>query len=670
MNGWGKRSTRQRATILKRLVPCWSESRRSNDYRHKEFVHKAKTATEKIEMLAQREVGSAEEIIDRAKKAHEVEDHGTVISLLAEMPEKLLDDDAKAILSKARTFQSELTRLEIDTKDAIGKKNWLMAGPLLGQLLSLIPKNKDYLRLAEGVSKKLMSKGRKYSDAHQYDEALQMLDSVPEIAQSDAYRKLRTRVENLNWLSEQFPGEPFATPMLGRLAVRWTKDDDDNPDAKNWVERLSKELRESPREKGHLFPALLSEPKSWCGGSVGYLGSPTCVSGLDRNELRGSGGRINIALGLALQGLGLGRVTECFAPLKQGVFGSFKDRKKKTVWGIDIGSSGIRAVCLTMDEELNPALIDCYIDEFEVPLCRKGSAQDELETVGRSIGRFLEQKDVSQSKVWANMPASQLISRFVRMPPLADKKLKSHMESEIKQRIPIATEELAAVRWVAPLTDGTVHGRPAVIVAARQKAVEDRSDLLKSLGLEVNGLQGDALALVNFADCEFPDLLTPETDIETQSENDSVEDEKDDVESAENGEDSNENRNALVRSKTPTIAIVDAGAQKTTLVLVSSEAHWFWTIEHGGEDITSRLSKSVKKTHDEAEKLKRNVADLAHPVTDYELVERRLEEIRGRLITLLKDALDQNKRFRVDQTWCCGGGALAHQYIRKVMLAE
>ena len=83
-----------------------------------------------------------------------------------------------------------------------------------------------------------------------------------------------------------------------------------------------------------------------------------------------------------------------------------------------------------------------------------------------------------------------------------------------------------------------------------------------------------------------------------------------------------------------------------------------------------QLAKSTKLTHQEAETIKRNVADIPLTVTQYSMVEKRLDECRSRLKMLLNDATKQNSRFDVIQTWCCGGGALTHQYVRRVMLKD
>ncbi|TWT92802.1 pilus assembly protein PilM [Stieleria varia] len=632
------------------------------DYRYADLAKKAKIAAEKVQQLASREVSQASEVIQRAKEANARKDHVTVIELLSKVPTNLLDLESKSILEKATTLRDQLGSYERDAQAAIAKKDWALAGPLLDQLLQLEPDQQDYQRLARAVTKKLLSRCKKYLDAHRYDDAVSVLDSVPSIGQDDAFEKMRLSVDNLRWMAHQFEVEPYATPVLGRLAVRWTKDAPDDPSAKRWVQRLATDLKQKKREPKNPFPTLLPVVDSWCGGPLGYLGVPTCVSGLDAPEMKAAAGRMNVALGLALQGLGQGRIKEQFAP-KKGFLSSLRKKPKKC-WGIDIGASGVRAVCLAVGET-GITFTDCFIDEFDAPLCRRGSEAQHSEVIGQCITKMLESKDLADAAIWVNLPSRQLVSRFVRLPPLADKMVGPHLDNEIEARIPIPLDELIAVKWVAELEKESQHGRPATIVAARKHAVEQRIELLKGLGLDVSGMQGDAMALVNFAVCEFPELLNPTKDEKEKPKKKSKSDE-----SEPESESIAEMETTTASTKTPTIAFIDCGAEKTSVVLVSAETQWSWSIENGSEDLTSLLAKSNKVTHDDAEKLKRNPAAIQSPASQYAAVENRLAETRSRLELVFNDAQNQNDRFEIVQTWCLGGGALTHQFLRRVLLSN
>ena len=226
------------------------------DYRFKDVVQKANAAIEKIRLLANHQVGNASSTLDEAKLASESGDHVKVIELLSPIPEALLGVDGVAMLEKSKTFRSELARLETDAQQSIEKKDWLMAGSYLDQLLQFLPDQSEYRKLAKAVGKKLVSKSEKYFSAHRYGDALAYLDSVPKILHGEKYLERRQVVENVNWISEQFSDEPFATPMLGRLAVRWTKDAPDDSNAAQWVKKLATELKGISTRAGESFSKL------------------------------------------------------------------------------------------------------------------------------------------------------------------------------------------------------------------------------------------------------------------------------------------------------------------------------------------------------------------------------------------------------------------------------
>ena len=228
-----------------------------------------------------------------------------------------------------------------------------------------------------------------------------------------------------------------------------------------------------------------------------------------------------------------------------------------------------------------------------------------------------------------------------------DKHASALLTQEIEQKIPVPMNELAIASWMQRVqsAEEEIHGRPAVITAARQSVIDDRLQLFSDAGLTLTGLQADNTALANFIAYEFADVLSP-------------------------AEDDRENPNSVMDDhKTPAIVVLDCGCATTNMVIVSAETHWCWTGESGGEDLTTALARVTKTTHSEAEKLKYNPAALETPQRHYQAVEQKQDELRVRVETVLNDALKQNKRFEIVQSWCLGGGCQAHQWIRRLMTA-
>ncbi len=610
----------------------------TDDYRFADQVNQAKQAIEKVNGLQSQAQENVNDVLVRAKQAYDTGNQPLTAKLLAAIPEPMMTPDVKKLLEKVQIFSNQLLGLDQELRAAIAEKNWPLVGGLVDQLLNLTPDDAGYQQVASQVAEKLLAIARQLLAKGRYGAAVETLESVPEVSHDGTFKQLRDRADDLHWLSSQFECEPIVTPMLGRLAIRFAKEVPEDQKAQKLVKDLATQLRQGPRDPRTHFPAWHASSECAFGGRARFLTAPQSLDLSDHAVIKASPGRFYVAIGLALQGLGLGRLDDHFAK-KKGLLGGLS-RRKNRVWGIDLGNASIKAICL-QEIDGKPTVVDAFLQDYEAPLCRVGKEDEQREMLGRAVAAFLEAKadGMEGASLWANLPASKLISRFVRLPPVKDKQAAALLDQEINQKIPIPLDELATVRWIAALNDEEVHGRPAVITAARRRVVEDRLEQLKGLGLEVDGLQSDNLALVNFVAHEFAeDLVEPSDEVG--------------------------------RDQTPSVLLIDAGASATNVVVVSREAHWVWTMEAGGEDMTALVARPTKTTLGEAEKLKRNPADLPHPGKHYALVEQRQDEVRARVEAAIQDGMQQNKRFRVVQSFCCGGACLSHAWLRRMMLAQ
>ena len=479
-------------------------------------------------------------------------------------------------------------------------------------------------------------------DEGDYEAAVVDLDAIPAVAINDHIKKLGDAAANIYWLSRQFDQEPYVSPTLGRLAVRLAKETPNDPRTKKLVQQLSQQLKQAPRAPRMHLPAWKGSAKSWLGGEVGVLGLPLTIGYEGQSEFQAFAGRFNIALGLALQGLGRSRIVQDFYVKRKGLL-SIGRRRGKACWGLDIGSAAVKGVLLQEGED-GPSVIDTFFCEFEVPITRHRSDQDIRGTVQPVIEKFVEKLEGKDVPVWANLASSLTVNRFVRLPPVKDKEANTLLTQEIVNKVPIPIDELAVVRWIHDAKRQSVLGRPAIACTARRSLVMQRIELIESSGLKLAGLQSDAIALVNFAAHDFAELWQTDEPV-PEDDPDTFQD---------------------LMSKA--IVLVDCGAAATNVLLVSGEAHWNWTVDVGGQDFTNNLARAAKSVREEAEKLKRNPAALKSPANEYQGVESRLDELRSRLSMVFTDGLNQDNPFTSIQSWCSGGACQTHQWIRRVML--
>ena len=651
----------------------------AQDYRFDELASQAKQAVEKVKDLRRRAESTAEELYQKAKAAFDSNEHGDAARLVQQIPEPLRNDEAKQILANSVAFLGQESSLVGDLQASIKENDWILAGSLLGQAIDLSPDDPQYKNLGAQVSDKLYKLSVKYLEKCDYEGALQCLDSIPSQCHSSDHDEQHNKVNLISWLSNQFEDEAFATATLGRLAVRLTKEAPHDESAKNLVKHLATQVKQKAETPRDPYSPWKTSRESWCGGPAGFLAYPQSVKYAADSKVRKVPGRFSVAIGLAAQGLGFGRIKQQFVETK-GLLSGFR-RKKNSVWGIDIGASTIAAVLINKDEEGTLNIEQDYFATYETPICRTGQKHESEETIRHALELMLEEIELGEAPVWINLPAGDLVTRFVRLPPLGDKQAKAMLKVEAEQRIPLAMEDLRVIEWIADIGEHEVTGRPASISAARKSVVEKRMELCEEAGLKVSGMQSDALALVNFADLEFAELWA-QPDAEDEGDGDGNGEGEDNGESDGNGESEGNGEGEgdgdadgdqthdfdTARSTTDSVLLLDAGAETTTLVIVSNEAFWFWNAESGGELLTTAVVSNSKLVVAEAEQKKMQPAKMDDPRAQFVVVERRLIELRARLEKMVDEAKNQNERFHIVQSWCIGGSCLTHQWIRRIML--
>lgn len=606
------------------------------DHRFKDLAGNAAKAVEKVTKIAGQTRTQVQQRIDAAHQRHDAGDRAGVIDLLKLVPANLMTEEASQLLSRNQTFLEQQAALRIDLQSAIATKDWPLAGGLLEQLLELVPGEKKYESFSEQVAQKLVSRATKLFDRQDYSGASNQLDAVPQFQRDKTYQQQHQRIRNALWMCQQFAPEPYASPTLGKLAVRYSKEVPADTRATKRIEKLSSLLKSGSKNPRIANPSYEGSRASWLGGDVAVFGTPQSIEIDDQRVFRRQPGQFNVAIGMALQGLGLTRVTS-FLGVKKGLLSSLKSRPKTKCWGIDVGTAGIRAVCLQKAKtDERPSVVATYHAEFEHPTNRGGADNKEPLIIKSAVEAMLSEIDTTDAGMIVNLASNQIVSRFLRLPPVKEKMVATLIRKEIEQQIPIAIDDLDMVSWTQPGAEGSLLGRPAMIAAAKKTHVQSRLDLMASAGLNTDGLQSDCVALANFAAFEFTDELS--TDLENDE-------------------------------KRPSVAIVDAGASATRLVIVSADFIWYWTIDSGNEELTSVLARITKCTKDEAEKLKRNPAALTNPAEMYEPVELKLDQLRGRMQNIYQEACRKEETLDVQHTWCVGGGCQVHSWLRRVLLA-
>ncbi len=278
------------------------------DYRFREQASTAATAIQKIEHLKEQSTKQFVAAKEAALSAATRGEHQAVVEHLESVSEELLDKESFDLLQQAKRHLAEASRCKSELRHALGEKDWCAAAKHLETLLGLFPEHSTYKKLSREVSERLLGLAQSDFAEHRYDQAYDKLESISADSRNDEYESLKQAVEDARWLTSQFDAEPFATPTLGRLAVRMTKHVPNNPLGRELVAKLSAKLKEAPAYKQSPFPSWTGSRDSLIGGELRWLGWPRCLGESLPDVIKKQPLRFGVAIGLALQGIGEAKI--------------------------------------------------------------------------------------------------------------------------------------------------------------------------------------------------------------------------------------------------------------------------------------------------------------------------------------------------------------------------
>jgi type IV pilus assembly protein PilM len=248
------------------------------------------------------------------------------------------------------------------------------------------------------------------------------------------------------------------------------------------------------------------------------------------------------------------------------------------VWGIDLGQSALKAMRLEMKDGLVAATAFDYIEHPKI-LSQPDADPDELSR--EALNQFLSRNKIKGDLIAISVPGQSGLARFVKLPPVDEKKIADIVKFEAKQQIPFPLEEVV---WdfqrlnKGDIIDGLALETEIGLFAMKRDMVTRAIRQFKEVNVEVHLVQMAPLALCNFL---AYDLLGKGNDAP-----------------GDDGEDSNE-----------CVVALEIGTDNSNLVITNGgRIIWQRPIPIGGNHFTRALTKELKLTFAKAEHLKKNAA--------------------------------------------------------------
>jgi type IV pilus assembly protein PilM len=255
--------------------------------------------------------------------------------------------------------------------------------------------------------------------------------------------------------------------------------------------------------------------------------------------------------------------------------GLFTMATQSGVWGIDLGQCALKALRV---ENLEGTVTATAFDYVEHPKILSQPDADPDQLTREALEKFLSRNSLRGDTVVISVPGQSGLARFVKLPPVEEKKIVDIVKFEAKQQIPFNLEEVV---WdyqkigTGQVTDGFAMDTEIGLFAIKRDMVNRALQHFRDVNVEVNIVQMAPLALCNFV--AF-DLLDKE---------------------AEGGE--------TRAAKKQCVVALDIGTDNSNLVITDgNRIIWQRPIPLGGNHFTRALTKDLKLTFAKAEHLKRN----------------------------------------------------------------
>lgn len=455
---------------------------------------------------------AAAESAHRAKSLFEANDYDQAARLLDEIPQAFRSEEIDNLASQIAARRQEIAELTEALRDGVRTKRLSGLLPKIERLLVLKPDHPYAGTLARQVSEHLVGAAEKKLAAHQYDEALRLLEQISPSVRGARSQQLYRQAAELAWLDRDLRNAPVIDATLLAVAERFRRlaPNDARGIARcEGIERRRAALRgEKPQT---LTPWAAPPRETPVGVPVEWFAdSPRMAcDGESESVLSQSPGRFAVACGLGLAGVKRAALQiNLLSAEQRGVLRRFarllQAGSAHASWGLDLSASGLKAVKLRWDASQGRAAIEtAVLMEHAKPLNYAVNEAESNKLVADTLKAFVEKYHPKTECVCVGLPGRMALSRQVEMPPIEKAKISKMIEFEAQQQFPFPLEQLA---WDYQVYDpsepaaAASSGQPwhRVLLVGTQDATMRRFlEAFRRVNLRVDVVQTDFIALHN-----------------------------------------------------------------------------------------------------------------------------------------------------------------------------
>ena len=487
---------------------------------HPRLTQHATQASEIIKRLtAQREraLTGAGEILAQGQRLMDEHDYEQAAGLIEGVHASLRSPEMQQLLAEALKRKEETTSLEQELRAAIHKQNISAMLPTITRLLELKPENRQARQLARKIETRISLAAEAKLKGHQYQQAANLLVNVPESLESPQTKSLRQQANELAWIAWDLRNAPVVDGPLLAVVQRMRTLAPTDPRGAKLVAEIERRRKQATDRGGLVLPPWASRPtQTPLGLPIEWLNGFQRIApgeNLDTAVLAAHPGCFAVACGLALQGLGEAHVQiDLHSSGRRSAIGRVAQLfrlRPAAAWGLDIGSTSVKAVKLTWNKKLDTATIEAAaLLEYKKPLGQAAGEAEEQGIIDESLTALLSQHDLRADVVCLGLPGRIVLTRLFHLPAAEGEKMATMVEFEAKRQLPAHLNQL---EWdFQPLDESDEPVRPArkgaakkaavpvLFTAARRNLLSKRMVLMQRLGIRINMTQSECVALHNF----------------------------------------------------------------------------------------------------------------------------------------------------------------------------
>src|SRR5437868_2566047 len=168
------------------------------------------------------------------------------------------------------------------------------------------------------------------------------------------------------------------------------------------------------------------------------------------------------------------------------------------VWGIDLGQCARKALRL---QEVEGQVTATAFDYVEHPKILSQPDADPDALIREALEKFLSRNSLRGDQVAISVPGQSGLARFVKLPPVEERKIADIVRFEAKQQIPFPLDEVV---WdfqkigAGVVTDGFAMDTEVGLFAMKRDMISRFLHHFQAVNVEVHIVQMAPLALCNY----------------------------------------------------------------------------------------------------------------------------------------------------------------------------